>query len=469
MRPSLEGVHVAAITPRRENGCEIDLSAALELVDYLSASGVHGIALLGSTGEFIHFDIAERIRLVSFAARAKPGSRNRGSGALDAGGRRDAGARGGCLRSRGRAGDAAVLLPLPAARNQGVLPALGRERRRRSPLLLYNIPVFSNPLSCETAVDLLSTGMFAGIKDSSGDFDYFLGLKPVCQAKGLKLLVGSDSIFARARLEGATGLVSGVACAVPELLVALDSGDRPRTVAIGWRPGCSNSLPGSTLSRPGRHPGGDPLARAEDRALRAAGRRAVAGRISRMVSGLAPRGTERDPILMKNPMYPEEFRRAAHAAVDWIADFLADPRKYPVLPDVKPGQLTDSLPRSAPDRGESLEAIFEDFQKLIVPATTIWNHPRFMAYFGCTGSAPGILAEMLAATLDSNALIWKSAPSVTELEQVTLGWLRQWIGPAGGVLRHHLRHGVGEQHACRRRGAGDGGSRSAPRGRSAGT
>jgi aromatic-L-amino-acid decarboxylase len=127
-------------------------------------------------------------------------------------------------------------------------------------------------------------------------------------------------------------------------------------------------------------------------------------------------------------MFPEEFRRAGHAAVDWAADFLADPRKYPVLPDVKPGQLTDSLPRSAPDQGETLETIFADFQKLIVPATTHWNHPRFMAYFGCTGSGPGVLAEMLAATLNSNALIWKSAPSVTELEQVTLGWLRQWIG-----------------------------------------
>jgi aromatic-L-amino-acid decarboxylase len=127
-------------------------------------------------------------------------------------------------------------------------------------------------------------------------------------------------------------------------------------------------------------------------------------------------------------MSQEEFRRAGHEIIDWIADYLADPRKYPVLPNVKPGQLTDSLPPSAPEEGEPLEAIFEDFKKIILPATTHWNHPRFMAYFACTGSAPAILAEALAAALNSNALLWKTAPSVTELEQVTLGWLRQWLG-----------------------------------------
>ena len=233
MRPSLEGVHVAAITPRRENGCEVDLGAALELVDYLSASGVHGIALLGSTGEFIHFDIAERIRLINFAARRSrvPVIAGVGHSTLD----------GAVMLAReAAASGAAAVLAMPPyffryqqAEIREFYLRLAESVGGAVPLLLYNIPVFSNPLSCETAVDLLSTGMFGGIKDSSGDFDYFLGLKPVCQAKGLKLLVGSDSIFARARLEGATGIVSGVACAVPELLVALDSGDRPELARSG--------------------------------------------------------------------------------------------------------------------------------------------------------------------------------------------------------------------------------------------
>ena len=124
----------------------------------------------------------------------------------------------------------------------------------------------------------------------------------------------------------------------------------------------------------------------------------------------------------------EEFRRAGHQAVDWIADYLADPRGYPVLPDLKPGELIDRLPHTAPEEGQPLERILADFRELIVPATTHWNHPRFMAYFGSSGSAPGVLGEMLAATLNNNAMVWKSGPSSTELEQVTLGWLRQWMG-----------------------------------------
>jgi aromatic-L-amino-acid decarboxylase len=127
-------------------------------------------------------------------------------------------------------------------------------------------------------------------------------------------------------------------------------------------------------------------------------------------------------------MSPEEFRRHGHSVVDWIADFLACPEKYPVLPDVEPGQLVDALPSSGPESGESMEAILADFNRLIVPATTHWNHPDFFAYFAISTSGPGILAEALAATLNVNAMLWKSSPAATELEQVTLDWLRQWLG-----------------------------------------
>ena len=124
----------------------------------------------------------------------------------------------------------------------------------------------------------------------------------------------------------------------------------------------------------------------------------------------------------------EEFRRAAHEVVDWIADYLRDIRERPVLPSVEPGELIDALPPTGPDRGESIDAILEDFQRLIVPGLTNWNHPRFLAWFANTGSCPGILAEMLAAAVNVNGMLWKSSPAATELEQVTLSWLRQWLG-----------------------------------------
>ena len=124
----------------------------------------------------------------------------------------------------------------------------------------------------------------------------------------------------------------------------------------------------------------------------------------------------------------DDFRRAGHQVVDWIADYLEDAREYPVLPKMQPGDLARRLPPSAPDQGESMDAILEDFHKLVVPAVTHWNHPRFMAYFPSSGSPPGVLGEMLSAALNTNAIVWKSSPANTEMEGVTLGWLRQWIG-----------------------------------------
>ena len=127
-------------------------------------------------------------------------------------------------------------------------------------------------------------------------------------------------------------------------------------------------------------------------------------------------------------MTPEEFRRYGYQAIDWIADYLARPERYPVLAQVKPGELTDALPAGGPERGEPMEAILADFERLILPAVTHWNHPGFMAYFAISASEPGILGELLAAALNLNGMLWKSSPAVTELEQVTLRWLRQWTG-----------------------------------------
>ena len=130
--------------------------------------------------------------------------------------------------------------------------------------------------------------------------------------------------------------------------------------------------------------------------------------------------------------YVEDFRRAGHQTVDWIAEYLTNVAEMPVLAQTKPGELLDTLPKSAPEKGESFDAILRDFDRLVMPAVTQWNHPRFFAYFACTGSTPAILGEMLAAALNTNGLHWKTSPAVAELEQCALDWLRQWIGVPEG-------------------------------------
>jgi aromatic-L-amino-acid decarboxylase len=127
-------------------------------------------------------------------------------------------------------------------------------------------------------------------------------------------------------------------------------------------------------------------------------------------------------------MSPADFRKYGHEVVDWIAGYLEEIREYPVLPDCEPGDLVDRLPASPPEHGVGMDAILEDFRSLIMPAVTHWNHPRFHAYFSVSASGPGILAEMLTAALNVNGMLWKSCPAATELEQVTLSWLRQWLG-----------------------------------------
>ena len=126
-------------------------------------------------------------------------------------------------------------------------------------------------------------------------------------------------------------------------------------------------------------------------------------------------------------MDPEAFRREAHRLADWIADYLSDSGRYPVLSRVAPGEIARSLPASAPETGEPFERIFDDFERVILPGITHWNHPGFFAYFAITGSAPGILAEFLSAALNVQAMLWRTSPAATELEEVTLAWLRKLV------------------------------------------
>jgi aromatic-L-amino-acid/L-tryptophan decarboxylase len=127
-------------------------------------------------------------------------------------------------------------------------------------------------------------------------------------------------------------------------------------------------------------------------------------------------------------MDPEEFRRHAHRVADWIADYLANSSQFPVLARVQPGEISAALPATSPARGEPFDTIFSDFERILVPGITHWNHPGFFAYFAITGSAPGILAEFLSAALNVQAMLWRTSPAATELEEVTLSWLRQLLG-----------------------------------------
>src|SRR5687767_8782609 len=124
-------------------------------------------------------------------------------------------------------------------------------------------------------------------------------------------------------------------------------------------------------------------------------------------------------------MDPEAFRHEAHRVADWIADYLAAPERFPVLSKARPGEIRNALPARAPEQGESFDAIFADFERVILPGITHWNHPGFFAYFAITGSGPGILAEFLSAALNVQAMLWRTSPAATELEEVALAWLRR--------------------------------------------
>ena len=123
----------------------------------------------------------------------------------------------------------------------------------------------------------------------------------------------------------------------------------------------------------------------------------------------------------------EEFRSIGHQLIDWVAAYLADPEQYPVLSSTRPGELMDALPAKGPDDPEPLKWIVADFEKLILPGITHWNHPGFMAYFATSSPPPGVLAELLAAALNANGILWKTSPAITELELVALNWIRQWM------------------------------------------
>ena len=117
-----------------------------------------------------------------------------------------------------------------------------------------------------------------------------------------------------------------------------------------------------------------------------------------------------------------------HRVADLVADYLEHGSRYPVLPRVRPGEVRAALPPMAPRDPEPLDEVLDDYKRLIEPNVTHWNHPGFMAYFGITGSGPGVLGEALAAGLNVNAMLWRTGPAATELEETVADWVRQMLG-----------------------------------------
>ncbi|MFN3873628.1 MAG: pyridoxal-dependent decarboxylase, partial [Ignavibacterium sp.] len=127
-------------------------------------------------------------------------------------------------------------------------------------------------------------------------------------------------------------------------------------------------------------------------------------------------------------MPTEEFRKNGYKLVDWISNYLKEIEKYPPLSQVRPGDILKRIPSTPPIKGENVENVLSDVDKILMDGITHWNHPGFMAYFNSTSSGPGILAELLTAALGINGMLWKTSPAFTELERAMINWFRQIVG-----------------------------------------
>jgi aromatic-L-amino-acid/L-tryptophan decarboxylase len=132
----------------------------------------------------------------------------------------------------------------------------------------------------------------------------------------------------------------------------------------------------------------------------------------------------------------DTFREDGHKAVDWAADYLERVADLPVLAQVRPGEIRARLPQSPPEEPEPFELVLRDLNEILLPGITHWQHPRFFAYFATTGAEPGILAELLAATLNSVGFLWRTAPASTELELRVCEWVAQLLGLPDGWHGH---------------------------------
>jgi aromatic-L-amino-acid decarboxylase len=165
-----------------------------------------------------------------------------------------------------------------------------------------------------------------------------------------------------------------------------------------------------------------------------------------------------EKIALLGDVPPDVFRRQLHQVADWIADYRENIAERPVAPNGKPGAVLKALQEKAPEMGESFESIMRDVCEVIVPNVVHWGHPRFMAYFGSTSTAPGVIADMIAAALNVNAMTWRTSPAATELETLVIDWLRQWLSLSqhfGGVVYDTASIGIMHAMAAAREAAGE--------------
>ncbi|MCX6624104.1 MAG: dihydrodipicolinate synthase family protein [Acidobacteria bacterium] len=218
---NVHGVYVAAVTPRKPNSTELDLGGALGVIDYLNSTRANGIALMGSTGEFLHFEVEERVRLASLVIKRSriPVVVCVAHSTLEGAVR--------MAQEAEKAGAAGLLLMPPYFFRypQDAVKAFFRgfiaQAGVRIPTYLYNIPFFSTELAVETSLELLESGAFAGIKDSCGKMEYYERLRELRNRQEFTLVIGNDNVFTRAKSVGIDGLISGCACPVPELMIGL--------------------------------------------------------------------------------------------------------------------------------------------------------------------------------------------------------------------------------------------------------
>ncbi|MGR3614726.1 MAG: pyridoxal phosphate-dependent decarboxylase family protein [Paracoccaceae bacterium] len=134
----------------------------------------------------------------------------------------------------------------------------------------------------------------------------------------------------------------------------------------------------------------------------------------------------------------DEFADWGHKIIDWSRNYYETVRDRPVRAQVEPGDTLNALPLSPPDAGEKMEDIFRDFEEIVMPGMTHWQHPRFFAYFATNATPPSVLAEYLVATLTAQCMLWQTSPAATELETRVIDWLRQAMslpGDFSGVIQ----------------------------------
>jgi dihydrodipicolinate synthase/N-acetylneuraminate lyase len=224
--PRASGVYAALPTPRQADSVEADAAVLLDYLDAIVQAGVDGLVLFGSTGEFVHFDPGERSRVVSLAIRRSRVpvlvnvSHSTLPGAIE------------LARDAVHAGASGLLLMPPffycytAQQISAFYDAFVEELNGIAPLYLYNLPMYSNAIPADVADRLLSSGAFAGIKDSTVDWNAFEPLTALRARSDFSLVVGNEVLYLRGRRAGADGIVSGVAAALPELLVAMEGAIR---------------------------------------------------------------------------------------------------------------------------------------------------------------------------------------------------------------------------------------------------